>query len=106
MPRLRGARAWIAVSLVLGAGALAAGCGSDDGVGSEGLASFTPPDVPVYVEGVLRPEGDQVEAVESFAERIGGVADPGAELIALIDQSLSDDGLDATYSEDIEPVAR
>jgi len=102
MPRLRGARARIAVALVLGAGALA-GCGSDDGVGSEGLASFTPPDVPVFVEGVLRPEGDQAEAIESFAERIGGIADPGAELIALIDGSLSDDGLDATYSEDIDP---
>ncbi len=94
--------AQIGAALVLAAGTLAAGCGGDDD-GPSGLASLTPPDVPFYAQGVIRPEGDQAEAVESFAERVGGVADPGAQVIAAVDASLADNGLDVTYADDIEP---
>jgi hypothetical protein len=87
---------------MLAAGAVLAGCGDGD-ESSAGLASLTPPDVPFYAEGVIRPEGEQAEAVQAFAERVGGIADPGAEAVAAVDESLSDNGLDATYGDDIEP---
>jgi hypothetical protein len=93
----------LAAALALGAGAFAAGCGRDDDTGSEGLASLAPPDAPVFIDGVVRPEGDQAEAIESFAERVAGISDPGARLIAELDASLAENGLDVTYAEDIEP---
>jgi hypothetical protein len=83
--------------------AFAAGCGDGDESSSRGLASFVPPDVPLYAEGAIRPEGDQAEAVESFAERIGGVDDPGAAIEAKLDQTFSDNGLELTYADDVEP---
>ena len=84
MARLRGGMAKFGAALVLGAGILVAGCGGDD-AGSSGLASLVPPDVPFYAEGVLRPEGEQAEAIESFAERVGGVTDAGAAVVSQLD---------------------
>ena len=81
-------------------GAAIIGCGG--GEDSE-LASLVPPDVPLYAEVVLRPEGDQAEAIESFAERVAGIEDPAAAIAAELDSSLADDGVDATFAEDIEP---
>jgi Protein of unknown function (DUF3352) len=81
-------------------GAALVGC--RDGEDSE-LASLVPPDVPLYAEVVLRPEGDQAEAIESFAERVAGIDDPAAAIAAELDSSLADDGVDATFAEDIEP---
>jgi hypothetical protein len=57
----------------------------------------------MYAEFVLRPEGDQAEAVESFAERVGGIDDPGAELVAGLDAVFADNDLDYTYANDVEP---
>jgi len=81
-------------------GAAIIGCGG--GEDSE-PASLVPPDVPLYAEVVLRPEGDQAEAIESFAERVAGIEDPAAAIAAELDSSLADDGVDATFAEDIEP---
>lgn len=81
------------------AGALA-GCGED---GSTDLASLTPPDTPLYAEAVIRPDGDQAEAIESLAERVAGVADPGSTVPPLLDEFLAANGIEATYADDIEP---
>jgi hypothetical protein len=77
-----------------------AGCG--DGDDAE-LASMAPPDAPFYAEFTMRPEGDQADAIEAFADRVAGLGDPGAALIAELDASLADDGVDATYDGEIEP---
>ena len=37
----------------------------------------------------LRPEGDQAEAIESLAERVGGITDPGAAVVAELDAARS-----------------
>jgi hypothetical protein len=103
MPRLRGGLAQIGGALVLAAGVLVGGCGGGDGGGSSDLASFAPPDAPLFGEGVIRPEGDQREAIESFAERVGGISDPGAAVIAAFDDRISQDTPGVTYAEDIEP---
>ena len=102
MPRLRGGMAKAGAALVLAAGALVAGCGGDD-AGSSGLAALVPPDVPFYAESVLRPDGDHADAIESFAERVGGITDPGATVVAELDASFADDDLDLNYADDIEP---
>ena len=90
-------------ALVVAASVGIGGCGGGDGDGSEGLASLAPPDAPLFVETVIRPEGDQAEAIESFTERVGGISDPGAAVIAEVDRWLSENQLDATYADDLEP---
>jgi hypothetical protein len=85
----------LAASLAIGA------CGG--GGDSSDLASLAPPDAPFFAEFVLRPEGDQAEAIESFAERVAGIDDPGSEIATTIDESFADSGLEITYAEDVEP---
>jgi hypothetical protein len=54
---------------------LLAGCGSSDEQ-APGLAALAPPDVPLYVEATIRPEGDQADAVSSIVERVAGSTEP------------------------------
>ena len=100
MARLLGRLGQTACAVALVATAVA-GCGGDDANG--GLASLAPPDAPLYVEALIRPEGDQADAVESFAERVGGISDPGAAIVAQLDAGFAAEGLDATFADDIEP---
>ena len=78
----------------------AGGCGGDDGSGE--LASMVPPDVPFYVEAVLRPDEDQRSAIESLTTRLG-LDDPGARLIEAFDAGLAGEPGEFTYADDIEP---
>lgn len=80
---------------------LAGGCGADDE--PAGLASLVPPDAPLYAEAVVRPEGDQMEAIESFADRVGGISDPGATVAAALEDALAGGRAEPSYAEDIEP---
>ena len=89
-----------ALALVL-ALVFAAGCGGGDHPG--GLASLVPPDAPLYAEAVVRPDEEQADAIESLADRVGGISDPGAEAIATLERSFADDGLAFSYESDIEP---
>jgi hypothetical protein len=90
----------LVISLAVVAALALAGCGNDDDADP---ATLAPPDAPLYAEVTLRPEGEQADAIESFAERVGGIDDPAAAIEAELDAALGDDGLDATYADDIEP---
>ncbi len=85
-----------------------AGCGDDDDAGA-GLASFAPPDSPIYIEARIQPSDEQRAALEELAGRftelpiIGEVADPFALLEEELDESARDAGVDITFAEDIEP---
>jgi Protein of unknown function (DUF3352) len=80
---------------------LVAGCGGGDSGGSDELASLVPPNVPAYVEMVARPHGEQRDAIESIASRVGGIDDPGSALVQQLDAQLAESG--TTYEDDIEP---
>ena len=76
-------------------------CGEDDGaVGSAREAA--PADTVLYAEATIRPEGEQREQLDSVLERFGGV-DPGELIVGQLDAAAADDGVDFSYSEDIEP---
>jgi Protein of unknown function (DUF3352) len=97
------ARSHHLVAVLATAAALAlAGCG-DDGEAGTDLASLVPPDVPLYAEASVRPEGDQRDAIESLTEQVAGIEDPGELLIAQLDRALAEEPGDFTYEEDIEP---
>lgn len=102
MRRLRGRLVQTGGALTLAAASLLAG-GCGDGDEPAGLASMVPPDAPLFAEAVVRPEGDQAEAIESFADRVGNLSDPGAAVVAALDRELADQGLELTYADDVEP---
>lgn len=86
-------------ALVLAVGTLG-GCGNDDG---DELASLVPPDAPLYAEALVRPGGDQLDAIESLTDRVAGVEDPGAQIVSALDKELRADAPGVSYEEDVEP---
>jgi hypothetical protein len=83
------------------AAVLVTGCGGGGGGSSDQTASLVPPDAPVYIESVVRPEGAQRDAIDSLASRVGGIDDPGAAIVQQLDAQFS--SLDITYEHDIAP---
>jgi Protein of unknown function (DUF3352) len=94
----RGAIAAVAAAAML----LAAGCGGGD-EGSDELASVAPADAPIYLESVVRPEGSESEAIDALASKVGGIQDPGDEIVRQLDAGLASTGAEVSYESDIEP---
>ena len=86
---------------MLAIGALAIGCGGDGE--SSRLAALAPPDAPLYIEAAMPPGDDERDAIESLAERVGGISDPGGQATAALDRLFSENQVDATYADDVEP---
>jgi hypothetical protein len=102
----------IRIFLVLSLAALAAaiplsGCGGGDGGGgtSADPATLAPSDAPLFIEATVRPEGELKSNLESLAEKVAGISDPGTLIIDRLDSSLADADTDEklTYQDDIEP---
>jgi hypothetical protein len=87
--------------------ALVAGCGGDDGGPSAPAgpdpATVTPADAPLFASGVVRPEGDRKEALESALSKLLATDDPGSFAVERLDEYLSREDAGITYQEDIEP---
>ena len=79
------------------------GGGSDSGSAASDLTSLVPPDVPFYAEAVIRPDGDQREAIESLSSQVAGIDDPGSLIVGRLDAALADEPGDFTYEDDIAP---
>ncbi len=90
----------IACALAAAAALALAGCG---GGGEEpaGPATVTPASAPIYLEAVVRPQGDQKEALYGALSKLLDTGDPGAFITTRLDAALADSQL--TYSEDIAP---
>jgi hypothetical protein len=88
-----------AVALLVACGSSSGGS-SDSGSGPD-PASLVPADAPLYGDFVVKPQGDQKDAVESFLEKITGSQDAGSTIVSKLDQSFAKD--DITYEDDIEP---
>lgn len=79
------------------------GCGGDEkggapaGATGPDPAQAIPADAPVYIEAVVRPEGEQGDNVRGLLERFLG----DTTLVELIDKELAEEG--QSYAEDIEP---
>jgi uncharacterized protein DUF3352 len=94
------------ISLLLPVVAVLAGCGGDGSPSAPAgpdPATLAPADAPLFAEGVVRPEGDQQEALDSALSKLLATDDPGAFVVEQLDKVLprSDAGL--TYEDDIEP---
>jgi Protein of unknown function (DUF3352) len=86
--------------LVLGVSA----CGGSSGKAGADPASAVPSGTSIYVEGVLRPEGDQRDDVLDAARKLLRTGDPERRIHELVDQGLKkSDGGPLSYGRDIEP---
>ncbi len=77
-----------------------AGCGesSSSGDGSADPAQAIPAGVPVYVEGSVRPQGDQGDSASALVEKF---LPPGTTLTGLIDEQIKEEG--GSYDKDVKP---
>ena len=93
----------LVMTLVLAlCGAVAAGCGSSSGSGgSDDPAALIPAGAPVYVEGVLHPDGKVRSDLEGALKKILRTDDPGAKITQLLDDSGK--GEKVTFKGDVEP---
>jgi Protein of unknown function (DUF3352) len=97
----------ISVLLVPVVAALA-GCGGDGGESPSppagpDPATLAPANVPLFAEGVVRPEGDRREALESALSKLLATEDPGAFVVEQVDKALAGSDAGLTYEDDIEP---
>ena len=93
----------LVLTLVLAlSAAIVAGCGSSSGSGGDDdPAALIPAGAPLYVEGVVRPDGKVRSDLEGALKKILRTDDPGAKIQQLIDDSGKSD--DITFKDDVEP---
>jgi len=80
-----------------------AGCGAAGGAADADPASAVPAGTAIYLEGVVRPEGDQREDVLDAARKVMRTDDPERKIRELVDKGLADSKTKATYKDDIAP---
>jgi hypothetical protein len=81
-----------------------AACGGGAGATDADPAEAVPAGTAVYVEGVVRPEGDMREDVLDAAGKLLRTDDPEKKVRELIDQGLKEsDGPAASYEKDVAP---
>jgi hypothetical protein len=84
-------------------GATAAGCGSSSGSGGgNDPAALIPAGAPVYVEGIVRPEGKVGTDLEGALKKILRTDDPGAKVRKLVDDSAAKTE-PITFKDDVDP---
>jgi uncharacterized protein DUF3352 len=97
----------IAATLLASAALIAAGCDDDEqqpaAAPGPDPATLAPADAAVYATAVVRPEGDQQEAVDTALGRLLGTDDPGSFIADRIDEELAKESPGLTFEEDIEP---
>ena len=82
--------------------AIASGCASSSGSGGDDdPAALIPASAPLYVEGVVRPDGQVRSDLEGALKKILRTDDPGAKIQQLIDESGKSDAI--TFKDDVEP---
>jgi hypothetical protein len=95
------------LALAACAALLAAGCGGGGGATTSFTgpdpATVTPSDAPIFAEAVVRPEGDQKDAVHSALSKLLATDDPGALITDRLDQALASQSKGFTYEADVAP---
>lgn len=103
---MRRASATVVAVAALGVFALGVvGCGGDDDSPPAGpeLASAVPADALVYAEAVVRADKATLGDAEAALGHLLGVADVGAEIRTMLNESLADAPSRLSYEQDIEP---
>jgi hypothetical protein len=76
-------------------------CGGDDEAAEP--AALVPEGASLYAEAVVRPEGDQADAIDEALAKLAGEEDVGGRIVAELNAALSEQPGGLTWGEDIEP---
>jgi hypothetical protein len=80
------------------------GCGGgSDESGDTEAATLAPPQAPVFIDFVLRPEGEAKQNIEALAKNLAGVDDLGGLIVGELESSAAEDGEEVDYEKEIEP---
>ena len=83
-------------------GVFAAGCGSSSGSGgSDDPAALIPAGAPVYIEGVVRPDGKVRTDLKGALKKILRTDDPAAKITQLLNDTGK--GEKVTFKDDVDP---
>ena len=97
----------IAVSTAACATLLLTGCGGGGGTTSSFTgpdpATLAPADAPLFAEAVVRPEGNQKDALDSALSKLLATDDPGGFIVERLDQALGEQAKGFTYENDVAP---
>jgi hypothetical protein len=94
----------LASSLAASVALVFAGCGAGASSGGDAdPAKALPASAVFYLEGVVRPEGDQDENVQDLLSTVMRTDDPGKKITDLIDEGLAEQSKGTTWQKDIEP---
>jgi hypothetical protein len=96
-----------ALAIAASAALLPAGCGGGGGstpsfTGPD-PATLVPADAPLFAEAVVRPQGDQKEALDSALSKLLATDDPGGFIVSRLDRALAGEVQGFTYEQDVEP---
>jgi uncharacterized protein DUF3352 len=79
-----------------------AGCGDSDSSGSK-VADLAPPEVPLFIEGQLRPTGELKSNTEAVASRVAGIDNLGDFIVGEIEEQAESEGEPIDYAKEVEP---
>lgn len=82
---------------------VAVGCGGGSDSGGADPTSVMPANVPLYVDAMLRPEGEAKQNIEALAEEIAGIDNLGTFIVRKLENSASEDGEELDYEQEVEP---
>ena len=96
------ARLVLLALLAVLAASLAAGCGggADDGGDAAMLA---PPQAPVFIDFVVKPEGEMKANIDALAQSIAGVDDLGGLIASELEDSAAEGGESFDFEKEVEP---
>ncbi|MBA2240717.1 MAG: DUF3352 domain-containing protein [Solirubrobacterales bacterium] len=81
-------------------------CGDEGGgtaASGEAPSAIAPAEAPLYIETLVRPEGETAETLARLVTAATGEPDPIGGAIEKFDAAAAQDGVDFSYEEDIEP---
>jgi len=91
----------IAAALAAAVAVAVAGCGSSSGGADTDPASVVPAGAVLYVEAVVRPEGDERTNAESVLRKVLDTTDPRGKIVELLDRAGKEKGI--VFARDVDP---
>jgi hypothetical protein len=98
-------RLLLPVFLAALAALFAVGCGGGSDGSSSGTdpATAAPPQVPIFIDFTVRPEGQTKQDLDALAKELAGIDNLGDLIVTELENSASDSGEELDFEKEVEP---